>query len=116
MARLLRGVGRDYSVFVVLAAWELLAHSGLVNPRLFPSLETIAEELWRLFESGAIYRHLGATLYRVVAGFALAAVAGVLLGFLMGRVRLVDRLFEPLFSFSYPVPRAALYPVFVFVF
>jgi NitT/TauT family transport system permease protein len=115
-ARLRDGLARYYSVFVVLAAWELLAHSGWVNPRLFPSLETIAQELWRLVESGAIYRHLLATLYRVVAGFALAAVVGVLLGFLMARVRLFDHLFEPLFSFGYPIPRAALYPVFVFVF
>jgi ABC-type nitrate/sulfonate/bicarbonate transport system permease component len=115
-ARLRGWLARYYSVFVVLAAWELLAHSGWVNPRLFPSLETIGQELWRLVESGTIYRHLLATLYRVVAGFAVAAVVGVLLGFLMARVRLFDRLFEPLFSFGYPIPRAALYPVFVFVF
>jgi ABC-type nitrate/sulfonate/bicarbonate transport system permease component len=114
--RLGGALARYYSVFVVLAAWELLAHSGWVNPRLFPSLESIGQELWRLAESGAIYRHLLATLYRVVAGFGLAAVAGVVLGFLMARVRLVDRLFEPLFSFGYPIPRAALYPIFVFVF
>ena len=114
--RLMDWLTRYYSVFVVLAAWELLAHSGWVNPRLFPTLETIGQELWRLFESGAIWRHLLATLYRVVAGFALAAAVGVLLGFLMARVRLFDRLFEPLFSFGYPIPRAALYPVFVFVF
>jgi ABC-type nitrate/sulfonate/bicarbonate transport system permease component len=37
-ARLLGGIARYYSVFVVLAAWEVLAHSGWVNPRLFPSL------------------------------------------------------------------------------
>jgi NitT/TauT family transport system permease protein len=114
MARLLRGVGRYYSVAVVLLAWELLAHSGLVNPRLFPSLETIADELWRLIESQTIYRHAGATLLRVVAGFGLAAVVGVLLGFLMARLRIVERAFEPLFSFGYPIPRVALYPIFVF--
>ncbi|HEY7064244.1 MAG TPA: ABC transporter permease [Chloroflexota bacterium] len=114
--RVLDWLERYYSVVVVLAAWELLAHSGWVNPRLFPSLETIAEELWRLIESGAIYRHLLATLYRVVAGFGLAAIVGVVLGFLMARVQLFDRLFEPLFSFGYPIPRAALYPVFVFLF
>jgi ABC-type nitrate/sulfonate/bicarbonate transport system permease component len=114
--RLLGWLARYYSVFVVLAAWELLAHSGWVNPRLFPTLETIGQELWRLIESGTIWRHLLATLYRVVAGFALAAVVGVQLGFLMARVRLFDRLFEPLFSFGYPIPRAALYPVFVFIF
>src|SRR3954451_16330101 len=99
MARLLRGVGRDYSVAVVLLAWELLARSGWVNPRLFPSLETIADELWRLVESQVLFRHAGATLLRVVVGFALAGAGGVLLGFLMARARLFQRVFEPLFSF-----------------
>ena len=115
-AAVLGWLGRYYSVFVVLAAWELLAHSGWVNPRLFPSLETIGQELWRLVESQVIFRHAGATLFRVVVGFGLAAVVGVVLGFLMARIDLFDRLFEPLFSFGYPVPRVALYPVFIFVF
>jgi len=112
--RLLRGLARYYSVVVVLLAWELIAHSGRVNPRLFPSLETIGDELWRLIDSQVIFRHAGATLLRVVVGFALAGVGGVLLGFLMARVRLFQRAFEPLFSFSYPIPRVALYPIFVF--
>ncbi len=111
-----RLLARYYSLLVVLAAWELLARSGWVNPRLFPSLETIAQETWRLVESQVVFRHAGATLLRVIGGFGLAAVAGVLLGFLMARVALFGHLFEPLFSFGYPIPRVALYPVFVFVF
>jgi NitT/TauT family transport system permease protein len=111
-----RLLARYYSLVLVLAAWELLARSGWVNPRLFPSLETIAQETWRLVESQVVFRHAGATLVRVVGGFGLAAVAGVLLGFLMARVALFGHLFEPLFSFGYPIPRVALYPVFVFVF
>ena len=43
-------------------------------------------------------------------------MAGVVLGFLMARVRLFDRAFEPLFSFGYPIPRVALYPIFLTAF
>ncbi len=109
-------LGRYYSVFLVLAAWELLARSGWVNPRLFPSLGTIAQELGRLVESQIIFRHAAATLLRVILGFCLAALVGIGIGFAMARIALLDRLFEPLFSFSYPIPRVALYPVFVFLF
>ena len=111
-----RWLGRYYSVLVVLVVWELIAHSGRVNPRLFPSLETIAQELWRLVESQVIFHHAAATLFRVIVGFGLAAAAGVVLGFLMARVAFFNRAFEPLFSFGYPIPRVALYPIFVFVF
>lgn len=109
-------VGRWYSVVVVLLAWELLARSGLVNPRLFPSLGVIWDQLVLMFTRGTIWDHLLATLFRVAVGFALSIGGGVLLGFAMARFRWVDRLFEPLFSFGYPIPRVALYPVFVFLF
>jgi NitT/TauT family transport system permease protein len=42
-------------------------------------------------------------------------VVGVLLGFLMGRFAVFSVLFEPLFSFGYPIPRVALYPFFLLV-
>ncbi|HEY2336267.1 MAG TPA: ABC transporter permease subunit [Burkholderiales bacterium] len=56
------------------------------------------------------------SLQRVFAGFALAAAAGVTLGMLMGRSRLVGETLEPLFSGTYAVPKLALFPVFIFVF
>jgi len=49
-------------------------------------------------------------------GFALALVAGVVLGTLMARSRWVEALIEPIFSFGYPIPKISLYPVFIMVF
>ena len=34
----------------------------------------------------------------------------------MARSRLAERLIEPIFYFGYPIPKIALYPVFIFVF
>jgi NitT/TauT family transport system permease protein len=56
------------------------------------------------------------SLQRVFAGFGLAAAAGVTLGMLMGRSRLVGETLEPLFAGTYAVPKLALFPVFIFVF
>src|SRR5579875_34258 len=108
-ARALLGiVGRWYSVAVVLLLWELIARSGLVNPRLFPSLEVIWDQLVLLASRGTLWNHLAATLIRVGAGFGLACVGGVLLGLAMARVRWVDRLFEPLFSWLPHPARSAV--------
>jgi len=107
---------RRYSVLLALALWEGIARSGAVNPRLFPGLGAIADQLWIMLRTQVAFRHAWATLFRVFVGFAVAGVLGVLLGFLMARVRLFARLLEPAFSFGYPVPRVALYPVFIFLF
>ena len=109
-------LARRGSLVLVLAMWELLARSGFVNPRLFPSLLVIGQELVDLFTTGLIWEHLGATVIRVVAGYGAAAVVGVLLGFALARSALAERFIEPLFSASYPMPRIAIYPILVLAF
>jgi hypothetical protein len=49
-------------------------------------------------------------------GFAAAILAGAVIGTAMARVRWFDILFEPIFSFGYPIPKIAFYPIFIFVF
>jgi NitT/TauT family transport system permease protein len=110
------GLSRLFPVVVALAAWEAVARSGAVNPRLFPGLGAIAQQLVFLLGSPQLGLHLGASLTRVVTGFALSILIGIPLGILMSRVALFGRVIEPVFSFGYPVPRIALYPIAVFLF
>jgi ABC-type nitrate/sulfonate/bicarbonate transport system permease component len=81
-----------------------------------PSLVLIGEQLWLYLANGQLPYHAGITLYRAALGFALAIVAGVLLGTLMARSRWAEALLEPIFSFGYPIPKISLYPVFIMVF
>jgi len=109
-------VARWYSVPLVLVVWEALSRSGTVSRRLMPSLVEIAEASWAALASGDLLFHAGISLTRAFTGYALAIVGGILLGVAMARSRLFDALFEPLFSFGYPVPKIALYPIFILVF
>jgi ABC-type nitrate/sulfonate/bicarbonate transport system permease component len=111
-----RLVARWYSVPLVLAIWEALARTGAISKRLMPSLVEISTAVWAELANGNLLFHAGISLGRAAIGYALAIMAGVLLGVGMARSRLFDALFEPLFSFGYPVPKIALYPVFIFVF
>ena len=109
-------IARWYSVPLVLAIWELLSRSGAVSKRLMPSLLDVAFAFTAALESGDLVFHAGISLSRALTGFGLAIVGGICLGVAMGRSRLLDALFEPLFSFGYPVPKIALYPIFIFAF
>ena len=102
-----------YPVVLLAATWELLAHSGLVSERLMPSLQQIFKALYTDLLSGQIAYHASISLARALSGFGLAIVVGVLLGVLMARSRIFEALVEPLFSFGYPVPKIALYPLFI---
>jgi len=96
--------------------WEIAARSGLWSPIVFPSLVKIGRELGLFLAQAQAWEQIWTSLYRALAGFALAAVAGVLLGMLMGRSALVASLLDPLFSGTYAVPKLALFPIFIFVF
>ncbi|MDR7536325.1 MAG: ABC transporter permease [Armatimonadota bacterium] len=116
LGAVLRGLAGVVPVATVLVLWDLVARSGLVNPRLFPTVGAIAEQAVLLAQSPQLGLHAGASLTRVVAGFGVAVVLGVPLGIAMSRLPRFGRAVEPLFSFGYPVPRIALYPIFIFLF
>ncbi len=103
-------------IAIVLAAWELVARTGFVNPNVFPPVTEIILRWFTVFADGRIYVPLGATLWRALAGLAGAIAVGVPLGLLMGRARWAEWFFEPLFSFAFPLPKIALIPLYVHLF
>lgn len=98
---------------VVGAIWEIVARAGVFPPRLFPTLETVATTFAQLTVSGILPHHAALTLYRLGAGFALAAIAGVVLGIAMGRWRRAEAVLMPLVSIGAPVPGLAYAPLFL---
>ena len=98
---------------VVCGVWELVARLGVFPPRLFPSLEVVASAFARLTVSGVLPHHALDTLLRLLAGFTLAAVIGILVGIVIGRSRLAEDLLLPLISMGAPIPGIAYAPLFL---
>jgi ABC-type nitrate/sulfonate/bicarbonate transport system permease component len=103
-------------VAAILVVWEAVARSGRWSPLLFPPLEKIFRELMLFFTRPESLMEALVSLERAFAGFALAALAGVTIGMLMGRSARFAAVLEPLFSGTYAVPKLALFPIFIFVF
>lgn len=61
--------------------------------------------------SGTILTHLLASMERVYGGFALAAVLGVPLGLLIGKVKVIRQLIDPTLSLLRPIPVTAWLPL-----
>lgn len=110
----LKTLGQNLFPFVVLfVLWEIMAHSGLLPRRLFPPLEDIAAAFVRLMMEGILPRHAAETALRLVAGFGIAAVAGVVLGILMGRFRFAEDTMLPVVAALAPIPGLAYAPLFM---
>lgn len=98
---------------VVLGLWEIVARAGIFPPRLFPRLEEVAAAFVRLTVAGILPHHVLDTILRLLSGFAIAAIAGVAIGVLMGRWRRAEDIFLPLVSIGAPIPGLAYAPLFL---
>ena len=99
-----------------LIAWEAAARSGLFSPLIVPSITRIGYQLWVLAIQPESLVEVWHTVARGLAGFALAAVVGVALGVWMGRSATVAGCLGPIFSSTYPIPKIALFPIFIDLF
>lgn len=106
-------IWRWVSILVLIALWEGAARAHLVSDFLLPSFSASIERLVADLRGGDLLLSLGLTLYRALAGFALAAVAGVAIGILIARVKLARWFFDPLVSIGLPMPKIAFLPVFM---
>lgn len=99
------------TVAVLLAAWEAFARSGAVTPFMLPALSTVLERIADDAASGELAHGLGLTLYRSLAGFLIAAAAGIGGGMLFVRSRFARWWFDPIISVGFPMPKIAFLPV-----
>ncbi len=77
------------SLVGLLALWQIAAN--LASNRLLPGPDVVLVVLAQAVASGELLFHLGITLWRVVASFALAMLIGVAIGILLGRKQGLDR-------------------------
>jgi ABC-type nitrate/sulfonate/bicarbonate transport system permease component len=101
------------SIPLFLCVWELVARSGVVNAVLFPPPSVVAVAVLEWVRSGQFFSDLGASLYRVVSGFAIGAVMGIVLGVLTGQFPIVSSLLSPLFHILRPIPPIAFVPIVI---
>jgi NitT/TauT family transport system permease protein len=107
-------IARTALPFIVVGTiWEIVAHLGVFPPRLFPPIEAVADTFVNLSVSGILPHHAAQTFVRLIAGFALAAVAGVGIGIVMGRSRPAEDVLLPLVSIGAPIPGIAYAPLFL---
>ena len=107
---------RWYSIPLLLLLWYAAVETGWVASRLLPSPARVWTELVAEIGNGTLVYHAYVTISRALLGFLLAVAVGVPFAALMARSDLWRNLFEPIFFLGYPIPKIALFPVFVYLF
>ncbi len=104
------------SPIIVLVTWEMLVRLGYLEALFFPPPSVIARTLWQLIVSGELKRELSVTLRRIILGFGLGVIPGLVLGLMMGSSSKIRAFLDPLVSATYPVPKITLLPLVMLIF
>lgn len=98
---------------VVLGAWEVLGRLGIIDEFFFPLPSDILATVWEWISTGFVFPHLWITIQESALAFITGAVVGLVLGFLLARVRFLERLMEPFLQMFNALPRVVLAPIFL---
>ncbi|MGE0797802.1 MAG: ABC transporter permease [Lautropia sp.] len=94
------------------ALWQF-ASGRLISPLFVPAPLDVLSRLWALAASGKLAFHASYTALHAIAGFALGAAAGTLIGVLLGRMQFLAQILDPFIMGFYSLPKIALAPLFI---
>lgn len=105
------------TVLLLLVGWQWVTSHGWIKPLFLPSPQAVWQQLW-LYASGqandqSLWWHVGASLWRVLAAFALACATAIPVGIGMGIVRWVRGVADPVLEFYRPLPPLAYLPLII---
>jgi ABC-type nitrate/sulfonate/bicarbonate transport system permease component len=101
------------SVGLLIVAWDAMARSGMVTAYMLPGPGVVFERIRADAVAGDLWINMVLTLYRAFAGFAIAAIVGIALGFAIARSRIASWFFDPIISVGFPMPKIAFLPIVI---
>lgn len=103
-------------LLALIALGEILPRTGVVPRRYFPTTSEIATALVAELGQASFWSDLLDTLQGWALGLAIASVAGIVIGILLGSSSLLRDLTASTIEFLRPIPSVALIPLAVLLF
>jgi len=101
------------SFVTILLLWEMISRQGWVSPLFLPAPSQILREAWTMLKTGLIFKHVFASLSRILLGFLMACVLGVLVGIVIGFFSIPEAIGNPLIAATFPIPKIAILPLLI---
>jgi NitT/TauT family transport system permease protein len=98
---------------LTLLGWEALARFGGLPAFILPSPLLVAGRFGRSLADGSLLRHSWVTLSEVLLGLLAGTSSAMLLGYLVAKSRLFERLISPFLVASQAIPIVALAPLLI---
>lgn len=94
-----------------LGTWKLYTVLFDVSELVVPPPEQVGAAFVDLLDESMLYDATYVTFYETIVGFGIAAVVGIGLGILLGKVRMIERVLSPFLVATQVVPKVAIVPL-----
>lgn len=94
----------------VLLLWHLSVGT-LFNSALVPTPAATFSKAWSMMMTGELFMHIGVSLRRVLVGYVIGCVSGIVLGAVIGRFWLARELADPVLEVIRPISPVAIVPL-----
>ena len=101
------------SFAILIAIWQLAFTFCHFSEALFPSPARAMKALVETFQSGAMIKHIGTSMYRFAIGYVSAVVIAALLGLILGVLPKVFQFVNPIAQLLRPISPMAWAPFIV---
>jgi len=101
------------AVLVALCIWQAFWSAGRISPLFMSGPSAIVRQFHELWVRGTLVSDLVYSGRNFAVGFALALVAGVVLGIIVGWYRRVRLLADPFVNALFATPRIAMVPLII---
>mgnify|MGYP001266237602 FL=1 len=98
---------------IILAVWEVLSRTGRIDPFFWPAPSTLWPTFLDLLRDGDLLTDIRVSLVRILGGFLLGAIPGVLLGLAMGLFWPIRVFVMPIATAVYAIPKIAVLPLVI---
>lgn len=101
------------SILVALSAWEAATRWGGFPTFILPSPGLVWDRFLLALADGSLLRNTSATLLEVVLGLLAGALLATMIGYVLGKSRLLERILAPYLVASQAVPIVAIAPLLI---
>jgi ABC-type nitrate/sulfonate/bicarbonate transport system permease component len=103
-------------VVIVAAAWYWSTATGSVSRLFLPAPAAVWLALSRLVVTRQFWSAVEVTLLTVAQAYAIAVVAGILVGYVISRTRFRIDVLEPIIAGLFTIPITLFFPIFILFF
>lgn len=98
---------------IFIAIWQAYVLIFNIPVHVLPSPFSFFSQLVEYFRADYIYSHIATTLYEICVGFLIGTILGLLVGYIVAKSRLIERMITPYMVLIQTIPKISIAPLFL---